>query len=230
MILMVNIVTPSSASAALFEVSLSATGCFNHSYLDAPDDKTFRGATLDIGYPSWSGVGGCFGGFFEPRIALGPMTAGVEVGVIYSVAQSSGDVTLTAGSTDSVTLESSALIVPLHLKIRLPLFPVLGFNLGLGADFITPISADIEAGRLGGAVAVAEQSFAANIGFQVGLEFIIPSLELSIPLNLRGRYNSGLGKNYDARLTQASDPMTLLPEWRWQFEVHLGIAYPFLIF
>ncbi len=197
-----------------FDVMVSLKGGPNFNGITEESKATYKGFPADLPYPGFFGVGGGLGLYVEPRLMK---LVGLELGLTWESASASGKI-----NGQEVTLNTSDLIIPLHLRVATPgLVQVL---FGIGVDFVVPLSAeaDYDARRLGD-IKAAEREITTYLGVSLGLE--IDAVYVKIPIDFRARFALGYDETFDGRVT-ALNPYTLGTSWEYQGLLLVGVTYP----
>jgi hypothetical protein len=224
-----------------WEVGFELAGFVVGSFIDKPSASqkiaTLGTTKAQYPYPGFAGVGG--GGGLTIN-ALWKGVIGVQLGLWNAQESASGTLDIydytrpgASGTKHEMTFSKSSWHLPVLLKLAAPTKTVRPF-LVVGGDFIFPSTSDLDTTYLG--ASADDQSYSAfHFGF--GLDFLmdIDGVDVRIPLNFRGNYNTGLGDTVDDRVdfsgcsvgmgnTVGCSGYSYRTDWQYQAFVSLGIA------
>ncbi len=224
----------------IFELGVELFGTVTGSFISEPEGNaklipTPDGRITDMPYPGYGGVGGGGG------IALTGMYLGI-VGFDFQLSISN-DAATGEVNGDDFTFSTTALHLPLHLRLAVPGETVRPFVFG-GVEFVFPGEVTIEESPAigldggGGALDIEMNSDSYYMwSFGFGFDFILPveGHDLRIPFKVKGAVNPNVGSKATDRMT-LDGPADDVSKWQlnvdseleWQAAIQLGLAYYFL--
>ena len=124
-------------------------------------------------------------------------------------------------------IDTEDLVIPLYARLVTP--GAAGFSLGLGVDFIVPLSAELNTSGFGAtSFGVEKRSVTTYFGMSVGVE--IDAVVVKVPIELTFRLNTSMEDNYDDRLlfeTQGNNITNYRyrSDWEYQGGIRIGVVY-----
>jgi hypothetical protein len=207
--------------------------------LDKPSDQTIDDQAFKPDYPGFTGLDSALGASFEIRL-LGYF--GVELDLMHAHEAGAADITVNDLATNQVSsfeveIGHDALHVPLLFKGCLP-GKVVTPLIFIGPEFVIP-SDRADAQELGVNATTTTHTahtedytmFAYGIGFEFNLPS--PTVDLRIPLTIRGGYNPSVSdvREERARHTPASGPpfseISYSTAWKHTARAQLGMTINF---
>jgi hypothetical protein len=228
-------------------VGVGFLGQAGGNFLDKPGDQGVPGVNCGVAqacdpeYPGFAGFTGGFGAMIDVRF-FGYV--GIEMDILYvPTAKGSADIDVTLNNEQgkySLAIGGSAVHLPLLLKGSVP-GSVVQPQLVLGPELVFP-SSDVEFEKtLNSGSPVPTKNYGAKapesytyFTFGLGLEFMlpIPSVDIRIPLTLRGSVNPGVSGERAERATPevvGGDfrGETYITEWKFKAVANFGASWHF---
>lgn len=155
---------------------------------------------------------------------------GLEVDVLRTTDKGSGDITFNGVYKVKITLEQSAWHVPILAKIVVP-GPVVRPMFFLGPELVFPSGATAEVDKPVGTAmdAKADSYTMLTFGGGVEIKLPVPSVDLRIPVALRGSYTPSVSDKLADRIDvqwsgNTAQKITYHSEWQYQVAMTLGVA------
>ncbi len=211
-------------------------------FLDEPGNQVVGSDVPTPDYPGFAGLQWGVGAALDVRF-LGYV--GFEMDVHATQDRGSADISITNFTTNqtnefSFEIGHSAVHIPLLLKGALPgsvVTPVIF----LGPEFVLPNDGELEitdGTNNSGAnfSAFSEKYTFLTFGFGMEINLPIPSVDIRIPIQLRGSYNPGVSDDRTERsnVTTRTEAGNLKvasesyrTEWLWQVGANLGVMWHF---
>ena len=197
-------------------------GAIGGNFLDKPDRTIYD---PDV-YPGYSGATGGGGLMLDGRFLHGLL--GVELDILRTSDKGHGEITIN-GQTFTHNLGQGAWHVPLLAKLSIP-SPLVSPQILLGPEFVFPSDPESKLNpSLGAADPRATADNYVMVTFGLGLEIKVssPSLDLRIPVGIRGSYNPGVSSTFRDRANLNTVPWQYHSEWKYAVDFTAGAAVYF---
>jgi hypothetical protein len=223
------------ASADLLETTAGAKLFAGGNLWTTPSPSPGDG-TIGFG-GNGGGVGLGLGAYFEARLIK---FLGLELGLTYDSSDLHRDVTTTvtaggASASGTVTekIKMASVRIPLLVKGILPV-PFGRLSLGIGPEFIVPISADWSVETKSGSFQLppadavhADKTSSTMFTTDLGITVELPA-SLDLPIDLRASKNLSQGSAWTDRATLNSPTsVTVKGQSSWDFRLSAGLGYRF---
>jgi hypothetical protein len=223
-----------TASADVANIGVGVIGAFGGNFLGKPSDLSGQDAVIAGAYPGFGGTTSGYGLMADLRL-LGFL--GLELDAIKMSNHAHGDVTWTVNGTTypfTVEIGQDAWHVPILAKVVLP-SPLIAPFAELGPEFVfvgTPTATATSGTPLFGLSAAASNYTMFTFGLGFELKLPIPSVDIRIPLTLRGSYNPSVSSHITDRQTLQTSGNVLTgvqynSQFQWQALGTLGAAIYF---
>jgi hypothetical protein len=199
----------------LVSFGVGALGVVGGQFLDEPPDS-------DVFYPGFAGLGAGGGLMLEARFVG---FVGVEIDVLRTGDHGSGTATINNVDID-LTLGQGAWHVPVLAKLVLP-SPVVAPYVIFGPQFVFPSEPTTEvrsAAPVPAQRATADNYVMLTGGLGMEIKLPLPTLDLRIPVSLRGSYNPGVGNSLAERREGTQPVFTYRTEWKYAIALAAGVA------
>jgi len=194
------------------DVGISGLFYASGSFLDEPPES-------GIPYPGFGGFNPSGGGLALDVRYLG--IVGVEIDLLFTEDIGGGEI-----NDQDVEIGQEALHVPILLKVQAPL-AIFKPNLFIGYEFVFVEESKAETVFSNiGSEASDYEVLTFGLGFEIALP--IPSVDIRIPLSLRGSVNLDTPETVEERTTVERGQITYNSEWKFHTGVTLGVAWYFL--
>jgi len=224
-----------------WEIGFELAGFVVGSFMDKPSASqkiaTLGTTRTSYPYPGYAGIGG--GGGLTIN-ALWKGVVGLQLGFWNAQENAAGDVDIfnysqpgATGAKHEMNFSKSSWHLPVLLKLAAPTKSVRPF-LVIGGDFVFPSTSELDTTYIG---ATANDKSYTALHFGFGMDFLldIEGLDIRIPLNFRGNYNTSLGNTVDERVefsgcnvamnnTVGCSGYNYRTDWQYQAFISLGIA------
>lgn len=214
-----------------FSGGVGLLGVAGGNFISKPGDKTLTVPGVGTGqaefYPGFGGTTLGGGLMFDARFID---LLGLEVDALRTTDRGKGDITFNGVYKVTISIEQGAWHVPILAKIVVP-GPVVQPMFFVGPELVFPSSAKAEVDKpLGTEMeARADNYTMLTFGGGVEIKLPVPSIDLRIPVGLRGSYNPGVSDKLADRIdvvwaSGAAQKVTYHTEWQYQVVMTLGVA------
>lgn len=214
-----------------FSVGAGLLGVAGGNFIAKPGDKTLTVPGVGTGqaefYPGFGGT--TLGGGLMLDLRFIDLL-GLEVDVLRTSDKGSGDITFNGVYKVKISIEQSAWHVPILAKVVVP-GPIVRPMFFIGPELVFPSGAKAESDKpIGTAIDAKADSYTMlTFGGGVEIKLPLPSLDLRIPIGLRGSYNPGVSDKLADRIDvqwsgSTAQKITYHTEWQYQVAMTLGVA------
>jgi hypothetical protein len=222
---------PADEGKKPFSAGAGLLGIVGGNFISKPGDKTLTIPGVGTGqtefYPGFGGT--TLGGGLMLDLRFIDLL-GLEVDVLRTTDKGKGDITFNGVYKVTLSIEQSAWHVPILAKVVVP-GPIVRPMFFLGPELVFPSGATAESDKPLGTVIDAKADTYTMLTFGGGVEIKLPlpTLDLRIPIALRGSYTPSVSDKLQDRVDvvwsgTAAQKVTYHTEWQYQVAMTLGVA------